>query len=238
MNRNLFERVEIKYLLNPSGLQWIRQGFYGRLRQDAYGESAVCSVYYDTADYRIIRQSLAKPAYKEKMRLRSYGTPQSGDRVFLELKKKYRGVVTKRRAELTLKQVEPLLLAGVKPDNDPVFEELLGFARFYQPSPAAYISCLRTAFVSDEYPELRITLDRAVRGRKEMPDLRGGVWGAPLLPPDITLMEVKVPAAMPVWLCNLLSEGEIYPVSFSKYGAFYQSHILSAGNTTGGILYA
>ena len=50
--------------------------------------------------YRLIRASLEKPAYKEKLRLRSYGVTEPGGEVFLELKKKYKGIVYKRRITL------------------------------------------------------------------------------------------------------------------------------------------
>ena len=35
-------------------------------------------------------------------------------------------------------------------------------------------------------------------------------------------MEVKIPGAAPVWLSHILSELNIFPISFSKYGKCYQ----------------
>lgn len=99
--QNQFKRYEIKYLLDSRRYSAVRRAMEGRTVGDEYGRSTVCNVYYDTPDHRIIRRSLEKPPYKEKMRLRSYGTPHGDSKVFLELKKKYDAVVYKRRADMT-----------------------------------------------------------------------------------------------------------------------------------------
>ena len=100
--QNQFKRYEIKYLLDARQYESVRRTMQGRTVGDEYGKSTICNIYYDTPDRRLIRRSLEKPVYKEKMRLRSYGTPHGDDRVFIELKKKYESVVYKRRADMTL----------------------------------------------------------------------------------------------------------------------------------------
>ena len=86
-----FERVEKKYLLTPAQLDALRPALEQQMQADQYGRHTICNIYYDTPDYRLIRTSLQKPVYKEKLRLRSYGVPRPGDTVYAELKKKYRG---------------------------------------------------------------------------------------------------------------------------------------------------
>ena len=97
MNGYTFERRELKYRITDAQRAALEAAFGARMVPDKYGESTICNIYYDTADYRLIRASLEKPAYKEKLRLRSYGVTEPGGEVFLELKKKYKGIVYKRR---------------------------------------------------------------------------------------------------------------------------------------------
>ena len=97
MNGYTFERRELKYRITDAQRAALEAAFDARMVPDEHGESTICNIYYDTADYRLIRASLEKPAYKEKLRLRSYGVTEPGGEVFLELKKKYKGIVYKRR---------------------------------------------------------------------------------------------------------------------------------------------
>ena len=98
----VFERVERKFLLTPSQYEGLMRVLPEYMQADQYGESTILSLYLDTADSLLIRRSLEKPVYKEKLRLRSYGVPGDGDNVFLEMKKKVQGVVYKRRICLPL----------------------------------------------------------------------------------------------------------------------------------------
>ena len=98
----VFERVERKFLLTPSQYEGMMRVLPEYMQADQYGESTILSLYLDTADSLLIRRSLEKPVYKEKLRLRSYGVPGDGDNVFLEVKKKVQGVVYKRRICLPL----------------------------------------------------------------------------------------------------------------------------------------
>jgi hypothetical protein len=172
----------------------------------------------------LVRTSLEKPIFKEKLRLRSYGTPQEGDRVFVELKKKYKGIVYKRREMLELSEAENYLY-----DNKPVgvqtqiVREINWFMKSYPGlEPAMYISYNRTAMFGLEDQELRITFDCDIRWREEELWLGYGDWGNPILSEGQRLMEVKLPGSMPLWLSHLMDEFGIYPVSFSKYGMGYQ----------------
>ena len=104
-----FARYEKKYLLTRTQRDALMARIGAQLKQDAYPVYTICSLYYDTDDYRLVRASLERPIYKEKLRVRSYGVPDTGDAVFVELKKKYDGVVYKRRVTAPLPQVAPFL---------------------------------------------------------------------------------------------------------------------------------
>ena len=93
---NVFRRRELKFLVNEQQRQLLEQVMRQRMVPDKYGRSTICNLYYDTPDFRLIRHSLEKPVYKEKLRLRSYGRAEPGVDVFLEMKKKYKGIVYKR----------------------------------------------------------------------------------------------------------------------------------------------
>ena len=90
-----FERYEKKYCLTLSQQRFLLERMMPYMKKDEYGEYTICNIYYDTDDFRLIRASLEKPVYKEKLRVRSYGVPQADGRVFVELKKKFDGVVYK-----------------------------------------------------------------------------------------------------------------------------------------------
>ena len=120
----VFERVERKFLLTPSQYEGLMRVLPEYMQADQYGESTILSLYLDTADSLLIRRSLEKPVYKEKLRLRSYGVPGDGDNVFLEMKKKVQGVVYKRRICLPLDRAmeclarESIPAAGGQTDLD------------------------------------------------------------------------------------------------------------------------
>lgn len=227
-----FERCEIKYLLSSLQYQELRKRLNGRLEVDQYGKTTICNIYFDTSDSRLIRESLEKPVYKEKLRLRSYGTPRENDRVFLELKKKYKGIVYKRREDMSLSQAEEFLYHQRKPERESqVVREIQWFLKYYDRIlPAMYLSYERTAMYGLEDARLRITFDENILWRVHELKLKKGDWGQPLLEPGQHLMEIKILEAMPLWLGKILDELSIYPASFSKYGRAYEKQVMEKQN--------
>jgi SPX domain protein involved in polyphosphate accumulation len=218
----IFRRVEKKYRLNPRQKDELLGLIRERLTPDLHGRNTICSLYLDTPDHRLIRQSIAARTYKEKLRLRSYGTPGQDDQVFLEIKKKFKGVVYKRRETMSLHQAMNYIRHGVKPVDSQIMREIDYAMRFYgQPQPAMLIAYEREAYFCPEVPTLRITFDTGVRSRDSELALDAGAHGTPLLPDDVILMEVKTDGAMPVWLAHALDECRLFPASFSKYGTAY-----------------
>ena len=222
-----FKRYEKKYLLNARKFELLWEKMQAHLTPDRFFQSTVCSIYYDSDDFALIRHSLDRPVYKEKLRLRSYNVPGPDDAVFVELKKKFRGVVYKRRAQMSASMAEAYLAGQARPPEDgQILREIDFFLQTHAVSPKAFIACDREAWVDREEPELRITLDRNLRWRDTDLSLTAGSEGAPLLSPGEVLMEIKIPEAAPLWLAHLLSELEIFPTSFSKYGSCYQRELL------------
>lgn len=223
MAQEIFKRYEKKYLLDPGQYACLRKKLTGVIEEDSYGKVTISNIYFDTEDFRLIRRSIEKPVYKEKLRLRAYGTVKDDSRVFAELKKKYDGVVYKRRTELSLKEAREYLYEGHYPDKDGQILREIDYVRsFYGLKPKMYVAYDRTAFFGKGNEELRITFDENIRCRTDKLDLIYGSRGEPLLNNGQVLMEIKIPGAMPVGMSRLLSQLGLYPVSYSKYGAGYK----------------
>lgn len=220
----IFQRVEKKYLMSREQMELFIQRSSGCIELDQYGLHTICNIYFDTEEDTLIRTSLEKPPYKEKMRLRSYGIPREEDLVFLELKKKWDGIVYKRRVPMTLKEARDYIEQGIWPDHDSqMMREMDYFMKFYRPKPKVWLAYDRKAYFGKEDPELRLTIDRNIRTRTKGLKLELGDAGERLMDEERYLMEIKVPAAYPLWLARLLGELRIYPVSFSKYGSYYMA---------------
>ena len=223
----IFRRVEKKYRMTLAQRDAFLAEIMPQLVPDEYGKSTVCSLYLDTPDRLLIRNSIDakgfdKPAYKEKLRIRSYGTPTGESKVFLEIKKKFKGVVYKRRVVTTLDQARRYLQTGEKPLESQIMEEIDYAMTFYRrPQPAMLTACEREAYLVKDLPHLRLTFDTRVRARSDDLSLAQGSHGELLLPEDVVLMEVKTDGAMPLWLAHALDRHRLYPGSFSKYGTAY-----------------
>ncbi|MBR5134997.1 MAG: polyphosphate polymerase domain-containing protein [Clostridia bacterium] len=219
-----FERSEKKYLLDDAQYGALKAVLERHMEEDAYGEYTVCNLYFDTEHNDLIRRSIEKPQYKEKMRLRSYGVVGDDDKVFLEIKKKYKGVVYKRRIKLSYQEAKAYLRDGTPPSvTGQIFNEIDYFIKFYGCKPKLYLSYDRVALCGlGAEKALRITFDRNIRSRTDRLDLSIPPDGAQLLEDGKWLMEVKAPGAMPLWLTAALTELKIYPTSFSKYGRIYE----------------
>jgi SPX domain protein involved in polyphosphate accumulation len=237
-----FERYEMKYLLSETKYTSVRLLLQNKLNIDNFGKTTICNIYFDTPNHLLIRNSLEKPIYKEKLRLRSYGTPTEQDKVFVELKKKYDGIVYKRRVKMELTTAQHYLYdAEVIREPSQITKEIDWFLRFYKDiKPSMYISYNRIAMYGVEDPELRVTFDSNLLWREDDLWLGSGTWGSPLFREKERLMEIKIPGSMPLWLSHILDELEIYPTSFSKYGTAYlkSEQLKKCKKTKGEIKYA
>ena len=221
--QSCFERYEKKYMLTPAQLRVMLTGMKAHMVPDQYGKYTICNIYYDTPDWRLIRASLEKPVYKEKLRVRSYGRAGMEDTVFVELKKKYRSVVYKRRLSLP-QDLALSCLSGASPWPQSQIGREIAYAMEFYPAiaPQVFLSYERDSFQGKEDEALRITFDTDLRFRTTGLSLDTGTWGREILPRDRVLMELKVPGGLPLWLARTLSQNKIFQTSFSKYGTVYQ----------------
>ena len=222
------KRYEKKYLLTAGQYAGIRRQLDPYIVPDVFFKSTVCSLYYDTDDYELIRRSIDAPVYKEKLRLRSYNVPGPEDTVFVELKKKFKGVVYKRRAAMGARDAAEYLAGGrAAPGDGQVTREIDWFLKTHEVRPRAFIACDREAYAGRGDGELRITFDENIRWRAEELDLTCGDGGESILPQGSVLMEIKLPEAAPLWLAEMLSENRVFPAGFSKYGECYKANLIN-----------
>lgn len=229
--QQIFKRYEIKYLLSIQEKEFILETMKPYMRLDRYGHSTIRNVYFDTDTFRLIRRSLEKPVYKEKLRVRSYKAAKENDNVFVELKKKYKSVVYKRRLVLTEAQTWECFQKDIPlPASSQIANEIEYFRNYYKPLyPKVFISYEREAYETIDGSDFRVTFDENILYREDDFSLASGIYGTPILNEGETLMEIKAPNAIPLWLGRKLAEMQIFKTSFSKYGLAYQDIFKNGG---------
>ena len=222
--KTIFSRYEKKYVL--TGEQYVRlmQMIGPRLQDDAYGKSTVCNIYFDTPDYRLIRASIEKPVFKEKLRMRVYNIPTADSTAFVEIKRKYKGIVYKRRVSMRYDEAVRWLCRGQQPPFDAQIPQEIEYCRTcygtLQPKVSLFYD--RIAFIGKDDENLRVTFDSNIRYRATRLDLSLGDGGCTRIDDGNIVMEIKCEQAFPLWLSEALSELSIFPATFSKYGIAYQ----------------
>ena len=239
MDISTFKRFEIKYLIGRDEAETFAGKLAPMMHFDEHCPGGagyrISSVYFDTSDRALIRHSLSRPLYKEKLRMRSYGGPkQDEDLVFLEIKKKFDGAIGKRRATMTLRQAEDFVSTGLKPKlkgyiNNQVANEITYFLSVYRVKPSAYIGYTRLAFSGGRERGLRVTFDSDIVARSGEVSLRRPSYGERIIKADQVLMEIKFTSSVPLWLAAMLSEAGFRRQGFSKYGTEHEmalSHLI------------
>lgn len=222
-----FKRFEKKYILTPEQYNSFMESAMPHLVPSLYHRSLVMSIYYDTDNYSLIRHSIEGPAYKEKLRVRSYGVPGQDDEVFVELKKKYKGLVFKRRVGMSAERAEAWLSGtGRPPEETQITREIDWFLSRNKVKPCVFIGCDRTSWNDRDNPELRFTFDSSIRWRDSGLSLTEGSHGTEQLRDGNILMEIKIPDSAPLWLAQLLSSRRIFPGSYSKFGTYYINQVI------------
>ena len=227
----VFKRLEKKYLISAEQYQGLLTLLGEHIVPDKYGKSTINNIYFDTPSYQLIRASIEKPTvYKEKLRIRSYGVPSPDSYVFVELKKKYKGIVYKRRVDMTYDEaIRYLYMHQPPPSPSQVTAEIDSFIRFYKGlRPAVSLFYDRMAYYSKDDPELRLTFDTNIRFRNRELDISRGDYGTVILDESQYILEIKCIDSMPLWLTHALDRLKIYPSSYSKYGTAYKQ-MLSSG---------
>lgn len=231
----VFNRYENKYFLSQVQLDRVLKEVEQHMVPDQFNGDrntySISNIYFDTSDDYLIRTSLSRPSYKEKLRLRAYGIPDRNDIAFLEMKRKFNGLVNKRRTKIPLQEGYRFAAGGgivelSKEMNAQVIREISCMVRRYGSlEPKVMIAYDRLAYFEKSNPDLRISFDTNIRSRRCNLRLEEGNHGALLIPKGVWLMEIKTASAAPLWLTGLLAREDLYKRSFSKYGYEYQNHV-------------
>lgn len=231
----VFNRYEKKFIITDEIYKILKPMLEDDMETDSHSINGefynICNIYYDTEENDIIRKSLDNPIYKEKLRLRSYGVVGLDEKVYLEIKKKYNGLINKRRTSILLKDAYQFIEKKEKPElkpymNGQVLNEIDYFLHQYQLKPTLYLTYDRNALFGKQDKNLRITFDTNIRTRRYDIALEKGNYGELLLPEGIWLMEIKTEETTPLWLVSILSKLKLYNSTFSKYGTEYRNYVL------------
>ena len=221
-----FKRYEKKYLVTNKQAANVTTALLNHMTPDEYGTYWVQNLYFDTDNWDVIRKSMERPLYKEKLRLRCYGMPDESGHMFLELKKKYTGVVYKRRIALPIPALSQPLRDVLEPNNAQIARELDFYLQSNPVMSKMFISFRRTAYagIGDEW--LRVTFDTDIRYRSEKLDFSNPTFGQAVLQSGYQLMEIKTQTSIPLWLSRALSENSIFRTSYSKYGTCFTDYCI------------
>ncbi|MDD3383795.1 MAG: polyphosphate polymerase domain-containing protein [Bacilli bacterium] len=225
----VFKRVEKKYVLNKKQLEKFLLEISSYIKKDNHDEYTIKNIYYDTDNYQLIRNSIDKPLYKEKLRIRCYDCFNNSENVYVEIKKKFNKTVIKRRVNLNYQEAISYLNKKIKPNNNSqILNEIDYFINFYELKPKIYLAYERIAFCGKDNPSLRITIDKNIRYRLNNYNINYDNDCDFLLDYNQYLIEIKTCTNFPLWLVKALNENELFPQSFSKYGNSYKQ-ILKKG---------
>ena len=234
MSIEVFDRYEKKYRIRQDVYVELRKRLEQYMEADKHSKDGgfytICNIYYDTDQNDLIRTSIEGKVYKEKLRLRSYGVVTPDSNVYLEIKKKYKKRVNKRRTVLKLAEAYEYVRTEQKPEaktyvGKQVLSEIDYFLHRMDLKPRVFLAYDRCALFGKEDKNFRMTFDRNIITRRYDLGLEYGVYGEKLLEDDEWIMEVKIDKAMPLWMTKILSELHIYPTSFSKYGTEYKKFL-------------
>ena len=219
---SVMKRYELKFHLNKWQVEYFKQEILKHMKIDQYGLTTISSLYYDTPNFTLINRSIEKPAYKEKIRLRSYGVAKEGSPVFLEIKRKNEKIVYKRRIVSKEANVERFFKSNKEFNDTQIARELLAFKEKYGELEPKYLVIYdRIAYYQDN-SDVRVTLDMNPRYRVEDLNLHTSTEGISLLGEDEAILEVKVQHSIPLWLVEILTKAKIYQTSFSKVGTAHK----------------
>jgi len=237
---NIFIRDERKYLISSSKGAVLQALLNKHMEIDHSGEYLVQNIYFDNENWDVIRESMEKPFYKEKLRLRYYNQFNSASTGYLELKKKFDGIVYKRRIAFALNKIKTGSVCEiVLEDNSQISREIGYFIQNKSVSEKIHVAYKRIAFNGIEEKDFRVTFDRDVNFHIVRPDTAfsgrpcfnfHSDYSRQVLNQNQIIMEIKAAGAVPLWFSKTLSELKIFPASFSKVGICYALHSLKYYN--------
>lgn len=226
-----FKRYEMKYMLTVAQYERLQEVMADTMIMDDFGKHTINNIYFDTPDFLLIRRSLEKPTYKEKLRVRWYGARTEETPIFIELKKKYKGIVYKRRIKRSWEETKGYFKTKKplpnKKSQKQIAQELDYFMEFYDNlGPALFLGYDREAYFGVENEDFRMTFDQNIRCTQSDLYHQKLNNGTRILSREFVLLEVKTGEGLPFWLLDFFGREGVYKTSFSKYGTAYNNILL------------
>jgi SPX domain protein involved in polyphosphate accumulation len=229
--RTLNDRFELKYLTRFDTYQRIIRQLDPYAERDGYagelGRYSIISLYYDSPELACYWDKINGVPYRNKLRIRQYGSMAGSDDAYIEVKQKLLASIRKIRTRMKLTQAYDLLAAAHqraetsevidRSPEDEVLNHVMYLRSLYNLEPKAIISYEREPYVGRYDHHLRMTFDLNLRSRAEDLRLESGPWGKYIMSPDIVLVEMKVDGRIPEWFISLVAEHNLEPCRFSKY---------------------
>lgn len=230
---DFFRRIEKKYIITRPQYLYLKEAIKEKMIEDEHGKSTICNIYLDTEQYDLIRHSISKPVFKDKIRLRSYNIPTIDSKIYLEIKRKYDEVVSKRRIEMTLGSYYEYINHNNKDSEDnQIKKEIDYYFEHYNLRPTMFVSYYRRAYYDKENRDFRLTFDSHILARSYDLYIERGNYGEHILEKNKYVMEIKTLGAIPMWFVKLLDELKIAPCGFSKYGEAYTQLVLNTSKVS------
>jgi len=217
--RTLFRRYEYKYRL-PAGLAGLIRAIvsahlpydeYSLVRPDHHYD--ISSLYLDSADLRLCRESLSSQKNRFKLRIRGYDdNPDSP--VFLEIKRRLNTVIMKDRCLIDRSDVGRWCRSRGMPAADQfhLYRQSIGA------TPQALVRYEREAFESTDPGRLRVTFDRHLHTKithKWNVQVGGTNWHPVYT--GLVVLEIKFNGRYPSWLHSVIRRYQLQATSVSKY---------------------
>lgn len=220
---NVFRRVEQKYILSKKQYELLQDIIKSKFKKDKYYKSKIYNLYFDNSSNDMIINSIEKPLYKEKIRVRSYNEVKNKDDiVYLEMKQKYKSIVYKRRVMMTLFEYNKYIRSGkVSKKDGQIMKEIDYYIKYYKANPYVFVAYDRLSYYAIDDINFRITFDNNLRYRFDDLGLYDSKLDKKYFDNDMYIMEVKSMNNLPLWFVEVLSLNKIYPQSFSKVGNIY-----------------
>ena len=234
-DRTLACRHELKYHITETQAAAIAEFVKPFIQLDRYcklqpsRDYPIVSLYLDSDDLQLCRESLTGHKNRFKLRIRSYTDEPEYPR-FFEIKRRVNAVIIKSRARVMDCDVETLL-AGLPlpPQNYTANTDTINQFQLYvsniRAKPAVLVRYMRQAYESDDPNRVRVTFDRKLaynitrvaqvrlggRGWQRSPFTMGGV-----------ILEIKFTDRYPAWLSLLVKHFNLRQRSISKYASSLQ----------------
>ena len=229
VDRTLGCRYELKYRISESKAEAISQFIKPHLHLDRYsrlrpnGAYPVVSLYLDSDDLLLCRESLTGQKNRFKLRIRGY-TDEPGYPCFFEIKRRINTIIMKSRSRVMRQDVAALLSGQTVPvqncTNQEVLKQFQLYMNYISARPVACVRYVRRAYEGDLDNRVRVTFDRELSYKTTSePDVSLGGGGWQRLPLNFVVLEIKFTARYPAWLSRMTKCLNLQRSSMAKYAS-------------------